>query len=214
MEDLYKPCDFSSILGYSHVIPDKALEKLPSLQGNNAITAKTHLRNFNACIAKWCTNHNHEDTKMKLFIFSLEEDALDWFLEHDDNTFDSLKRIVDAFYERYGDMREDRYLLVALYASQKMENETMEEFNKRFNDLVKNLDKKIKPPEDAILLHYMDSFDGEIRDELRDKEPSNLKEAQKLAIKIEKNMQFSRKSNLLGFTTGTTSKSHEGKKKS
>ena len=163
MEDLYKPCDFSSIQGYPHAILDKALEKLPSFQGNNAISAKNHLRNFNACIAKWCTNHNHEDTKMKLFILSLEEDALDWFLEHDDNIFDSLKGIVDAFNERYGNRREDRHLLAALYASQKRENETMEEFNKRFNDLVKNLDKKIKPPKDAILIHYMDSFDGEIR---------------------------------------------------
>ena len=52
MEDLYKPCDFSSIHGYHHAIPDKALEKLPSFQGNNAISAKTHLRNFSACIAK------------------------------------------------------------------------------------------------------------------------------------------------------------------
>ena len=114
MEDLYKPCDFSSIQGYPHAIPDKALEKLPSFKGNNAISAKTHLKNFNTCIAKWCTNHNHEDTKMKLFILSLEEDALDWFLEHDDNTFDSLKGIVDAFNERYGDRREDRHFLVPL----------------------------------------------------------------------------------------------------
>lgn len=60
----------------------------------------------------------------------------------------------------------------------------------------------------------MDSFDGEIRYELRDKEPSNLKEAQKLAIKVEKNMQVFEKSNLPGFTRGATSKSHEGKKKS
>ena len=52
MEDLYKPRDFSSIQGYPHAIPDKALEKLPSFQGNNAISVKTHLRNFNACIAK------------------------------------------------------------------------------------------------------------------------------------------------------------------
>ena len=47
----------------------------------------------------------------------------------------------------------------------------MEEFNKRFNDLVKSLDRRIKPPETTILIHYMDSFDGEIRYELRDKEP-------------------------------------------
>jgi len=60
----------------------------------------------------------------------------------------------------------------------------------------------------------MDSFDGEIRYKLRDKEPSNLKEAQKLAIKIEKNMQVSGKSNLPGFTRGASSKSYKGKMRS
>ena len=48
---------------------------------------------------------------------------------------------------------------------------------------------------------------------MRDKDPANLKDAQKLATKIEKNMQASRKSNILGFTRGTSSKSHEDKKK-
>ena len=121
---------------------------------------------------------------MKLFILSLEEDALDWFLEHDVDIFSNLRGILDAFNERYGDKKEYRHLLAALHASQKMENETMEEFNKRFNDLFKSLDGRIKPPEHAILIHYMDSFDGEIRYELRDKEPSSLKKAQKFAIKI------------------------------
>ena len=80
----------------------------------------------------------------------MEEDALDWFLEHDDDTFTNLSGILDAINERYEDKKEDRHLLDASYASQKKENETMEEFNERFNDLIKNLDKKIKPPEDAI----------------------------------------------------------------
>ena len=92
------------------------MQFLTKLLGNNAISAKTHLRNFKACIVKWCTNHNHEDTKMKLFILSLEEDSLYWFLEHDDNAFEYLKEIVDTFNERYGDRREDRHLFAALYA--------------------------------------------------------------------------------------------------
>ena len=103
--------------------------------------------------------------------------------------------------------------LAALHASQKKENETMEEFNKKFNDLVKILDAKIRPPKDAILIHYMESFDGEIRYQSRDKEPANLKDAQKLATKIEKNMQASGKSNIPNFTRGISSKSYEDKKK-
>jgi hypothetical protein len=34
---IYAPCDFSAINNYPHAIPEKAIEKLPSFQGNNAI---------------------------------------------------------------------------------------------------------------------------------------------------------------------------------
>ena len=60
MDDLCKPCDFSNIVGYPHALPDKAIEKLPSFQGNNAISAKSHTTKFNQCIAKWCNASNYE----------------------------------------------------------------------------------------------------------------------------------------------------------
>ena len=48
--------------------------------------------------------------------------------------------------KRWCDQKENRYLLAALSTSQKKENETMEEFNKKFNDLVKSLHQDIEPP--------------------------------------------------------------------
>ena len=48
---------------------------------------------------------------------------------------------------------------------------------------------------------------------MRDTEPTNLKDAQKLATKIEKNMQAFGKSNIPGFTRGVSCKFHEDKKK-
>jgi hypothetical protein len=69
-------------------------------------------------------------------------------------------------------------LLAALNTSQKKENETMEEFNKKFNDLVKSLPTTIKPPDASILIHYMEAFEGEIRYQLRDKDPQTLRDAQ------------------------------------
>jgi hypothetical protein len=52
MDDLYKPCDFTSINGYPHTLPEKALENLPSFQGNNAITAKAHMKAILLCVNK------------------------------------------------------------------------------------------------------------------------------------------------------------------
>ena len=43
MDVIYQPCDFSNIQGYPHNIPTKALENLPSFQGINVVSAKTHV---------------------------------------------------------------------------------------------------------------------------------------------------------------------------
>jgi hypothetical protein len=66
-------------------------------------------------------------------------------------------------------------LLTALHTIKKNENETMEEFNKKFNDLITSLYKDIKPPDTSIFIYYIEAFNGEMRYQLRDKEPANLK---------------------------------------
>jgi hypothetical protein len=52
----------------------------------------------------------------------------------------------------------------------------------------------------------MEAFEGEMRYALRDKDPQNLKEAQTFAVRIDKNMQDARKSNIPGFSRGSSSK--------
>ena len=53
-----------------------------------------------------------------------------------------------------------------------------------------------------------------LRYQLRDKEPTDLKAAEDIANKIDKNMQASGKSNLPGFTRGSSSKQSDPKEKS
>jgi hypothetical protein len=36
MEDYFSPLDFSNVNGYPRVLPEKAIDKLPAFQGNNA----------------------------------------------------------------------------------------------------------------------------------------------------------------------------------
>jgi hypothetical protein len=175
------PLNFAAIQGSPHDIPDKAIDKLPTFHGNNAISAKSHILNFNLCIGKWCRGHDEEDVKMTLFVYSLEGDAAEWFSEFDPDKFNTLDSIITEFMKRWGDQKENRYLLAALSTSQKKENETMEEFNKKFNDLVKSLHQDIKPPPTSILIHYMEAFEGEMRYQLRDKDPQLLR--------MHKNMQ-------------------------
>jgi hypothetical protein len=213
MGDPLSPCNFANIQGYPHLVPDKVVEKLPASQGNNDVSARSHIVNFNMCILKWCNGHDYEDVKMKPFVYSLEGEVLEWFMEHDDNKFSTLATIQKSFNERWGDQKEDRNLLASLSSSQKKENETMEEFNKIYNDLVKSLPQTIKPHDASILIHYMESFEGEIRYQLRDKEPTTPRDAQQYAIKIDKNMQDARKSNLSSFSREISYKPIEERKK-
>ena len=46
MGTLFKPLDFFAVIGQPHNIPNKAIEKVPSFYGNDAITVKSHLLAF------------------------------------------------------------------------------------------------------------------------------------------------------------------------
>ena len=77
MSDFFKPLDFSQIEGSPHAILGDVIKKLPTFQGNNAITAKTHLQKFEKQLVSYCIDvaNDHDDIEMKLFALSLEEEA-------------------------------------------------------------------------------------------------------------------------------------------
>jgi hypothetical protein len=208
-----RPSNFAAIQGAPHQVPEKAIDKLPTFQGNNAISAKSHILNFQMCVERYCRGHNEEDVKMTLFVYSLEGDIVEWFTDFDPTKFSTLDSILDEFRKRWGDKKEHRFQLAALTISHKNENETVEEFNAKFNSLVKSLHDDIKPSDVAVLIYYMEAFEGEMRYALRDKDPQNLKATQATTIKIDKNMQDARNSNIPGFTRGSSSKVNDEKKK-
>lgn len=75
----------------------------------------------------------------------------------------------------------------------------MEEFNKRFNELVKSMLATVKPPDEFLLCSYLDAFGVDTAYELRRKEPTNLSVAQSEALKIERARKQSGKSEIPGF---------------
>jgi hypothetical protein len=212
MGSFLTPLNFAAIQGSPHQVPEKAIDKLPTFQGNNAISARSHITNFKMCVQKYCGGHNEEDVKMTLFVYSLEGDALEWFTDFPADKFSTLEEILDEFRKRWGDQKEHRFQLNALTTIRKKENETMVEFNTKFNNLVKSLHRDIKPPDAAILIHYIEAFEGEMRYALRDKDPQNLDAAQRIAIRVEQNLLEARKSNIPGFTRGSSSKVNDEKK--
>ena len=100
MDYSFKPCRFSDCL---HDFPEEAIPKLPIFSGGVSITVRRHLGLFTRIMIIYCRppQFNHEDIKMRLFVLSLEDDALNWFNSFPKDSFTSLQDIVNAFKERY-----------------------------------------------------------------------------------------------------------------
>jgi hypothetical protein len=77
------------------------------------------------------------DVQMTLFVYSLEGDVVEWFTEFDPDKFSTLDEILVEFRNRWGDKKENRFQLDAPTSIHKNENETMEDFNTKFDNWVK-----------------------------------------------------------------------------
>jgi hypothetical protein len=75
MSVFLRPLNFAAIQGAPHTVLEKAIDKLPTFQGNNAISARSHIPNFQMCVERYCRGHDEEDVKMTLFLYSLEGDV-------------------------------------------------------------------------------------------------------------------------------------------
>jgi len=101
MDYSFKPCRFGDRL---HDFPEEAFSKLPISSGGDSIVVRRHLGLFTRIMIIYCRppQFNHEDIKMRLFVLSLEDDALNWFNNFPKDSFTSLQDIVNAFKDRYG----------------------------------------------------------------------------------------------------------------
>ena len=63
MSVYYKPLNVSQIASSPHNIPDKVVEKLPTFQGNNAISATAHVMALSNCFFSWFKDveNQHDD---------------------------------------------------------------------------------------------------------------------------------------------------------
>ena len=126
---------------------------------------------FEKHLVSYCIDaaNDHDDVKMKLFALSLEEEAAEWYLDLENNSYATLKDFLDGFKEKWGENKEPRHQHASLHNIKKMENETIEEFNTKFRRMVVDLHDDIKPNNASILIYYIESFSCDLRYQLRDK---------------------------------------------
>jgi hypothetical protein len=67
--------------------------------------------------------------------------------------------LVEAFLKRWGTKRDNRMLLIQ-FNQMKKENETLKEFDARFDNLLRKIPKELAPTEATVLLLYINAFEG------------------------------------------------------
>ena len=73
----YRQIYFLGIPRCPNEIPKGLGDKVAKFARNNAITSEQHLRDFSGLLNDY--EVEHEDVVIKLFVYSLTEDARDWF---------------------------------------------------------------------------------------------------------------------------------------
>jgi hypothetical protein len=137
----------------------------------------------------------HEDVAMRLFDSSLTEEALDWFRGIPDNHLTSYEYFSNLF-KRIWSTKKDGGTLVAQFNQiKKKENETVNEFNTRFDSLYSNISTEFHPTTTLVHLLYMNSFEGKFHFIMKDKKPTSLAWAKEYNDDIEENLLDSKVDN-------------------
>jgi hypothetical protein len=123
----------ATIPRYPNTMPNESHKWLSKFLGNNVTTADDHLYVGGRDMEN--AEVEHEDVSMRLLASSLTEDAWRWFRGIPDNCIASYEYFSKLFKNRWT-MKKDNGMLVAQFNRiKKKENETMNEFDTRFDRL-------------------------------------------------------------------------------
>jgi hypothetical protein len=100
----FSPFDFSVVPGFPNIVPtiNEWGDYLPRFRGSQHDHPGEHLLNFHICMLEH--NFVHQDVLMKMFRFSLEGDARDWFYSLPPGSISSLEQfhaVFNAHCQRY-----------------------------------------------------------------------------------------------------------------
>ena len=126
----YRQICFDGIPSFPNPIPQEMRKRLPKFVGNNAITCEDHLRSFLDMMSDY--EVEAKDVMMKFFVQSLIEDAREWFKRLLESSIWDWKDIEYYFKEQYGDKQNQSYILSEFNNIKRLPNESVIEFNNRF----------------------------------------------------------------------------------
>ena len=105
----------------------------------------------------------------------MEGDARGWFDRLPAGSIDGYDNFTKKLIEDWSSKPDNRFLLNHLFEVKKKVNETIHEFDVRFDKLVSNVPQDLRSTEQFILILYLNSFEGWFGLNLKKKNPNNLK---------------------------------------
>jgi hypothetical protein len=118
---------------------------LPKFSGNDVTIAEEHLDNLWACFQNHTINDDVEDVVMKLFSATFVEDARRWYNSLPSKGIKNWDAFEEAFMKRWGTKEDPNMLLLRLSEMRKKENETVKEFDTRFEKLLQQIPSNLCP---------------------------------------------------------------------
>jgi hypothetical protein len=144
----------SKIPGYPRQMPSKYEKWLPRFTGSDGERPDYHMSNFWAFFQLHPISDDAEDLVMKLFFATLHGSARKWYDDLPDDSITSIDQLEETFLKIWGIKLEDIPMLIKrLEHIKKTENETIEEFQDRFENLLFQIPKS-HHPEDKYLTLY------------------------------------------------------------
>jgi hypothetical protein len=125
----------------------------PKFFGNDVTTVEEHLDNFWACFQTHSLNNDDEDIVMRLFSATFVEDARRWYNSLPDKSIKTWDSFHKVFIKIWG-TKGDPNMLLQLSEMKNKENETVKEFDTRFERLLQQIPDNISPKDDLSFSLY------------------------------------------------------------
>jgi hypothetical protein len=156
----------------THDLPDNYMKYLPKFDGDKTHSIEEHMSSFHDFTENKFVEKN--DIFMMIFFQTLGGVFRKWFRELHVASIDGWATLEASFMRRWDEKRDSLYYLNNFVPLKKRANETVDDFNKRFNKLYKKISEDIKPSQPTTKVTYIGEFDVDFSMSLRERRSLTL----------------------------------------
>jgi hypothetical protein len=196
------PLDMSKIPGCPRQMPPKYEKWLPRFTGSDGERTDYHMIDFWSFFQLHLISFDAEDLVMKLFSATLHGNARNWYHNLPVASITSIDQLEVTFLRNWGmKLKDVQALLKGLEYIRQTENETVRDFEVRFQRLLYQISATYTLEEKYLVYLYTNALLGHLGFVLNKKGPKTLHEAYNMAMQIEANISLTKGKHV--FSLGT-----------